>query len=85
MASIQSYLIAGSDNYRPQTSKPSLQQWDNYQIHDVYCTDVIGVKENSGFVESKNNIANESEFLAVQVYAPEVIECNFNAIALAYP
>lgn len=28
-----------NDSYRPQTLKPSLSQWDNYQIYTLACVD----------------------------------------------
>jgi hypothetical protein len=36
---IFNYLI--NDLYKPQTSKPSLQQYDNYQIYTLVCIDRV--------------------------------------------
>jgi hypothetical protein len=34
---INDYLVG--DDYAPKVPKPSLQQYDNYQIHRMYCID----------------------------------------------
>lgn len=74
------------DAYRPPVIKPELNQWDNYGIHDLYCTDITFEKiSSSGTREALPNKVFQS-FLAVQHYdlsgKPEI---DFEAIALAYP
>jgi hypothetical protein len=70
-----SYLGA-DDNYLPLISKPSLQQYDNYQIHDLYCVDIV---------ESPTNIKLFKQFLAVERVSPHgEINCDFNQIAELY-
>jgi hypothetical protein len=34
---ISAYLI--DDNCAPKIPKPALQQYDNYQVYDLYCVD----------------------------------------------
>jgi hypothetical protein len=36
---IAQYLASVGDTYHPISSKPSLQQWDNYQIYSLVCID----------------------------------------------
>jgi hypothetical protein len=57
-----------NDNYKPVTSKPSLQQYDNYQIYTVICVD-------------KSASQQFLDFLAIQTYSPFTIDCDFMAIA----
>lgn len=72
------------DNYLPTDSKPSLQQYDNYQIHDLYCEDIIyQAIEGTSFVPDP---VRNRRFLAVERVSPHgSIECNFEAIATAHP
>jgi hypothetical protein len=67
-----------SDNYQgiaddglPPLPKPSLQQYDNYQIYDLVCVDKL-VSEKF------------KHFLAIQAYSPYQIQCDFVAIANTY-
>lgn len=79
---ISTYLA--NDSHKPLAPKPSLQQYDNYQIHDLYCEDIIYQPFSpGGFVpESRQN----KKFLAVERVSPhESVECNFEAIATTYP
>jgi hypothetical protein len=76
-----------NDPYKPAILKPSLAQWDNYQIHNLYCVDIqkqeittVGTTANT--VDS--TIAFKS-FLAVQAYSFKDIPCNLDAIVRAYP
>jgi hypothetical protein len=74
--SIAEHLADSEDKYAPIISKPSLQQYDNYQIHDLYCDDI---KYIGADIKLFNN------FLAVQRVSPYgAIECNFEAIAILY-
>jgi uncharacterized protein (DUF1684 family) len=69
-----------NDSYLPTISKPSLQQYDNYQIHDLYCRDIIFTDTTLG----NTNIVFK-KFLAVETVSPVgSIECDFNAIANQY-
>ncbi len=77
---ISDYLIdqfGNPDPYAPPVPKPDLQQYDNYQIHDLYCTDLI-------FSDNQNVIFQH--FLAVEAASPlGNILCDFTAIAIAHP
>jgi hypothetical protein len=55
----------------PSTTKPSLQQYDNYQIYDLICVDKSPTQLNK-------------DFLAIQSYSPRIIRTNFVAIANIY-
>jgi hypothetical protein len=67
-----------NDNYLPTVPKPSLQQYDNYQIHDLYCEDIY-------YSSSLVPVLFRS-FLAVERVSPYgEIECDFNQIAMDYP
>lgn len=87
--SVQAALIDANDSYAPTVSRPELQQWDNYQIHDLYCDDIIYFP----VIVPGESIATEPppsekfrSFLAVEKFNPEAtISVNFEAIALAYP
>ena len=64
------------DNYLPVLPKPSLQQYDNYQIHDFYCVDIIN---------SPTDIKLFNQFLAVERVSPDgEIDCDFQEIAELY-
>jgi hypothetical protein len=76
-----------SRNLSPATSNPSLQQYDNYQIHDLYCEDIIyeDLIINNITIPHPNPVEFRT-FLAVErVSVHGEIEINFEAIALAYP
>lgn len=65
------------DDYLPVIPKPSLQQYDNYQIHDLYCEDIY-------YPTAKPPVFFKS-FLAVERVSPHgEIECDFNQIAMDY-
>lgn len=59
------------DDYLPLVSKPSLQQYDNYQIYDLVCVD-------------KSSDQLRKDFLAIQAYSPRIIHTDFIAIANTY-
>jgi hypothetical protein len=59
------------DNYLPSVPKPSLQQYDNYQIYDVVCID-------------KSPTQRFKSWLAVQAYSTSPVQCDFIAIANTY-
>lgn len=72
-----------TDDYLPSSSKPSLQQYDNYQIHSLYCVDVICKKNVNGLI-TQNNIIFQN-FIAVQAFDVNEIEFDFDEIIQLYP
>jgi hypothetical protein len=82
--SIQDYLP--NDNYKPKISKPSLQQWDNYQIYDLFCTEIkYGlIPQNTRASLTTPDIQIESKILAVEQYNPNIICVDFRGIASQY-
>jgi hypothetical protein len=84
---VQDALIDNNDDYRPIVVKPELQQWDNYQINDLYCNDIDYLPiVISGITVSPPPSLIFKNFLAVEkacIYP--AIECDFEAIAVAYP
>lgn len=77
-------MYIGDDAYAPPIPKPSLQQYDNYQIYDMYCFDTLSQRnstKNGIEILSKTNIRT----IAVQAYSPSPILCNFDAIVRRYP
>jgi hypothetical protein len=74
---IQDYLTSNNDPYAPPAPKRS-NKFDPYQTYDFYCIDIIYDRAFPNEVFKK--------FLAVEVMTPHgVIECDFTAIAIAYP
>jgi hypothetical protein len=87
MADLISVYMA-DDPYTPSISKPELQQWDNYQIHDLYCIDVIYEPITiSGVTISPPPSLILKSFLAVEVYHPSSVltPVDFTLIAKLYP
>jgi hypothetical protein len=83
--SIQTALLSASDPYAPSASNPSLQQYDNYQIYDLHCVDIVYSQTING-VEQAPFIDRKKQWLAVQVFDPSgIIPCNFAQIVLDYP
>jgi hypothetical protein len=84
---IQDYLP--DDNYKPVTPKPSLQQYDNYQIYDSYCTDISYLfnTDDPDLMLNINRYPTDLDIsrLFVQRFSVSKILCNFEAIAIAYP
>jgi hypothetical protein len=84
--SIQDYLISTNDPYRPNLSKPSLQQWDNYQIYDLFTRDIEYLPLNPPLrspiaaPSNKNMIC----FVAAQRFNPTPIPVDFRKIASDY-
>jgi hypothetical protein len=76
-----------NDPYKPAILKPSLAQWDNYQLHNLYCVDTRRqeVTTIGGAVTSTidSTIVFKS-LIAVQAYSFKDIPCNFDAIVRAY-
>jgi hypothetical protein len=75
------------DGYLPVAGVPSAQQYDNYGIYDLFCSDII---YQSLVVLGKTIPAPVSKlnrnFLAVERVSPYgLINCDFEAIALIYP
>jgi hypothetical protein len=75
-----------NDPYEPAVLKPPLAQWDNYQIHNLYCVDIqkqeiTTVGTTASTVDS---IIPFKSSLAVQAYSFKDIPCNFDAIVRAY-
>jgi hypothetical protein len=83
MAQPINFYMTG-DDYAPVISKPSLQQWDNYQIYDISCVDIRVDIANSNNLNNSSNISLAS-FIAVQSYNHTPIKCNFNNIINIYP
>ena len=81
MSTIADYLI--NDDYRPPIPKAHLQQYDNYQIHHLYCVDII-CQRTSGPPGDTDDLIFQS-FIAVQAYDITNIECDFDEIIQAYP
>jgi hypothetical protein len=82
--SVQNYLIQLGDTYRPNTPKPSLQQYSPYQTDDIYCEDITYQITSDQGLNYELPLKGESK-LAVQAYAITPIHCNFNQIARDYP
>jgi hypothetical protein len=83
--SIHGYLP--NDAYKPPIDKPSLGQYDPYQLHNIYCDDTeyqpITIN-NQNFAAPNKDLFNN--WLAVERMSPSgAIECDFNAIAVEYP
>jgi hypothetical protein len=87
------------DDRLPDIPKPALQRYDNYQIYDIHCVDINtlvyggaygGDLQESEFIHNlppasfTNIVIEKTSFLAVQVYNPTPILCDFNAIIRAY-
>jgi hypothetical protein len=74
-----------NDNYKPVISKPSLQQYDNYQINNIFSIDIVYTP-----LPQAPNIAPpppqvRKSFLAVEMVSPVgMIDCDFNHIANTY-
>jgi hypothetical protein len=62
-----------NDSYLPTISKPSLQQYDNYQIYTLVCID-----------DTENQIKIGNGFLAIQSFSIEPIEINFISLVNTY-
>lgn len=75
------------DPYKPKIIKPYLCQWDNYQIHSLYCVDINSQLQTNinGTVIINNSTSKFNSFLAVQAYHPSKIACDFDAICKLYP
>ncbi len=86
--SINTFIASANDTYRPPISKPSLQQYDNYQIYDIYCFDVVSnTKVINSISGETNTVSNQLKqgFIAVQAYSPDApILCDFSTIAEQY-
>lgn len=68
------------DSYLPATPIPAAQKYDNYQIHNFYCRDII--YDNPA--DSDRNVLFK-KFLAVEKVSPYgEIECDFDAIVNQY-
>jgi hypothetical protein len=80
-----------NDPYAPLVPKPELQQYDNYQIHDLYCVDIVYTNSYIGSI-SNNTIHPPNLFrswIAVEVYRnPRQFDylpyTDFNLIAQTY-
>lgn len=72
------------DEYLPPVVKPSLQQYDNYQIYDLYCTDIYSIRiDVNGTTE--NVCTSNTNRLAVQAYNINPIPIDFNTVIKNYP
>lgn len=73
-----------SDDRLPPIPKPSLQQYDNYQIHDLYCRDIEYLPLPATATVPPPLLFKR--WLAVErVSIHGAIECDFEAIANLYP
>ena len=71
------------DEYLPTIPKPSLQQYDPYQIYDLYCRDILYIDNETG---NDPPVVLMKDFVAAQHYSPSgIILCDFRQIALMYP
>jgi hypothetical protein len=81
---ISTYLV--DDNCAPKSSKPALQQYDNYQIYDLYCVDrpvsiVDGYDaEAYRYITPSTDQGLMQSWLAVQRYSPDRITLDFESI-----
>jgi hypothetical protein len=84
---IEEYFAVNPDPYAPKIFKEELAQYDNYQIHDLYCNDIFwDALTIDGRQISPPNPSLFNNFLAVEkISLHGTIECNFEAIALAHP
>jgi hypothetical protein len=64
--------------------KLSLQQYDNYQIYNLYCRDTVYQVLKDGILQP-NEIHLFRSFLAVQSYSPYGIPDDFDSIIRSYP
>jgi hypothetical protein len=73
-----------NDPTLPSSPKPSLQQYDNYQIYDLFCTDkIMSISVNAE--PPQQQIKKQQNFLAVQAFDPRYqIPVNFTFIATTY-
>lgn len=72
------------DSYLPAIPKPSLQQYDNYQIYDMHCVDILYEHTVGQSILKPNPRDVQSNWLAVQVYSIGIIPCDFNKIVSKY-
>lgn len=73
------------DSSLPQVHKASLQQYDNYQIYDIFCTDSIRTSVINGSSPQDSSLLKRN-FLAVQAYDVNgQIPLDFALIATTYP
>lgn len=86
-----SFSQLDEDQYKPPTPKNSLQQYDNYQIYSLFCTDITSNTEKNvtvPYVQTTNtlNTVKMKSFVAVQKYSPyRKIPCDFDALIIAHP
>jgi hypothetical protein len=73
-------FLGHEDNYLTATPNPSLQQYDNYQIHDLYCSERL----TEPIVNQPTMIGKY--WIAVERVSPYgAIPFDFEAIAILYP
>lgn len=72
-------------NYDPQNIKPHLHQWDNYQIHDLNCSDTIYLdlvlRNGYRIPATPDQFEN---FLAVERFNPETVPVDFDDFISRY-
>jgi hypothetical protein len=76
------------DPYKPAVLKPPLAQWDNYQLHNLYCVDTHRQEIttiNGAVTSTVDSTIVFKSLIAVQAYSFKDIPCNFDAIVRAYP
>ncbi|WP_309732419.1 hypothetical protein [Chamaesiphon sp. OTE_75_metabat_556] len=85
---INTYLV--DDNCAPTSPKPALQQYDNYQIYDLYCVDrPVSIVEGYDFEAYRHLVPSTHKglmqsWLAVQRYSPDRITLDFESIIQAH-
>jgi hypothetical protein len=72
------------DEILPNTVKPSLQQYDNYQTYDICCVDVWFETTDLQSNVTRSEVTKQLSFLAIQAYNTSDILCDFTAIATQY-
>jgi hypothetical protein len=85
---ISTYLI--DDNCAPKIPKPALQQYDNYQVYDLYCVDrPFEIVDGHDWEIGESLIPATDKgwmqsWLAVQRYSPDPITLDFELIINAH-
>ncbi len=82
----QMTYLGHSDQDLPSIPKPSLQQYDNYQIYDMVCVDVAYEmrRQSDNSVIDNNLVMPKSSWMAIQAFSPYDRECDFIEIANTY-
>jgi hypothetical protein len=73
---ISNYMVG--DNYAPSIPKPSLQQYDNYQIYSIVSEDTLYPNKEVDDIMNKNIVAFQTYHIS------GIISSNFREIATTY-